>query len=144
MAVDRTDLGFLLALASRRWNDALERRFAAAGFAEVRASYGALLVPLYEEDGLRMSELARRARLSKQTLTTMARLLERDGLIVREADATDARATRLVLTERARAFEAVAAGVLAELDAEVTDALGNARASQLKRSLLELLDLQPG
>jgi hypothetical protein len=30
-----------------------------------------LLMPLFEEDGLRQGELGRRARLSKQTMTTI-------------------------------------------------------------------------
>ena len=139
MSADRDDVGFLLALASRRWNGILERRFSEAGFPEIRASYGALLVPLIEEDGLRMSELARRARLSKQTLTTMARLLERDGLIRREADVDDARATRIFLTKRARRFQPVADAVLRELDADVVRTLGRARAAQLKGSLAALV-----
>lgn len=139
MAADRDDVGFLLALASRRWNEILERRFTEAGFPEIRASYGALLVPLFEEDGLRMSELARRARLSKQTLTTMARVLERDGLIRREADVDDARATRLFLTKRARRFQPVADAVLRDLDADVVRTLGSARAAQLKGSLAALV-----
>jgi DNA-binding MarR family transcriptional regulator len=140
VATGRDDLGFLLALASRRWNETLERRFAAAGYGEVRASYGSLLVPLFEEDGLRLSELARRAHLSKQTLTTMARLLERDGLISRRPDPEDARATRVFLTERAKAFRAVAETVLAELDAEVAETIGSAEAAGLKASLATLLE----
>src|SRR5215813_7110931 len=137
--VDRTDVGYLLALASRRWNEILERRFSEAGFPEIRASYGALLVPLFEEDGLRMTELARRARLSKQTLTTMARLLERDGLINREADVNDARATRIFLTKRAKRFQPVAEAMLRDLDADVVRMLGEARAAQLKGSLAALI-----
>src|SRR5215813_7742820 len=107
MAADRADTGYLLALASRRWNEILEQRFADSGFAEVRASYGALLVPLFEEDGLRLGELARRARLSKQSVTTMARLLERDGLVSRNPDPNDRRASRLLLTPRATSFKLV-------------------------------------
>lgn len=142
MAADRGDLGFLLALAGRRWNETLERRFAEAGFGEVRASYGALLIPLFEEDGLRMSELARRARLSKQTLTTMARLLERDGLVTRRSDPDDARATRVVLTRRATRFRTVAEAVLRDLDAQVVRTLGQAEAARLRRSLTLLADLE--
>ncbi len=52
----------------------------------MRPSYGSILVPLFEEDGLRIGELGRRARLSKQTMTTMVRLLARDGLVRRERD----------------------------------------------------------
>ena len=75
------DLGFLLAKAAQRWNELLQERFRAAGWGDVRPSYGSILVPLFEEDGLRMGELARRARLSKQTMTTMVRILERERLV---------------------------------------------------------------
>ena len=53
-----------------------------------------MLIPLLEEDGLRIGEIARRARLSKQTMTTMVRLCERDGLIERVPDPDDRRAAR--------------------------------------------------
>lgn len=109
------NLGFLLAKASQRWNELLYERFRRAGFGEVRASYGSILLPLFEEDGLRMGDLARRARLSKQTLTTMIRLMERDGLIERRADEQDRRAARIFLTSRARDFHPVAARAVAEL-----------------------------
>jgi DNA-binding MarR family transcriptional regulator len=112
----RGNLGFLLAKASQRWNQRLYERFVEAGYSDVRPAYGSLLIPLYEEDGLRQGELARRARLSKQTMTTMARALERAGLVERHTDPDDARATRLYLTDRARAFRPVAERVLAELD----------------------------
>jgi hypothetical protein len=72
-AATRENLGFLLAKASQRWNELLYQRFAAAGYPDVRPSYGSVLVPLFEEDGLRMGELAARARLSKQTITTIVR-----------------------------------------------------------------------
>jgi DNA-binding MarR family transcriptional regulator len=144
MAVDRTDTGYLLALAGRRWNEILEHRFEAAGFAEVRASYGALLVPLFEDDGLRLGELARRARLSKQAVTTMSRLLERDGLVTRQPDATDGRATRLFLTARARRFEPAAHAVLVELEQQVVEMLGVDSAARLKKALAALGELAEG
>jgi DNA-binding MarR family transcriptional regulator len=112
----RENLGFLLAKASQRWNELLYERFVRAGFAEVRPSYGSFLLPLFEEDGLRMGELAGRARLSKQTATTMVRLIERDGLVERRPDPADARATRIHLTARAKRFRPVAESVLAELE----------------------------
>jgi hypothetical protein len=112
--VHRDDLGFLLAKATQRWNELLEERFRAAGWEGVRPSYGSILVPLFEEDALRIGR-ARRSRLSKQTMTTMVRLLERDGLVRREPDPEDCRATRVVLTANARRFEPVARRTLIEL-----------------------------
>ncbi|MEX2032058.1 MAG: MarR family transcriptional regulator [Dehalococcoidia bacterium] len=65
----------------QRWNELLTERFAAAGYRDVRPSYGSVLLPLFEEDGLRMGELAERAHLSKQTMTEMVRRLERGRLV---------------------------------------------------------------
>jgi DNA-binding MarR family transcriptional regulator len=136
----RENLGFLLAKASQRWNDLLGQRFAAAGYPEVRPAYGSLLIPLFEEDGLRQGELARRARLSKQTMTTMARALERAGLVERRGDPEDGRATRLYLTARARAFRPVAGEILADLDERAAARLriGRPTLESALRSLLEL------
>ena len=142
-ALGRDDLGFLLAKAMQRWNELLAERFSARGYGDVRPSYGSVLLPLFEEDGLRMGELARRARLSKQTMTEMVRRLERDGLVERRTDPSDGRASLIFLTPRSRAFEPVAAGALAELDRLVRSRLDAERVEELKAALRDLLDLGP-
>ena len=138
--MDRDDLGFLLAKATQRWNELLRERFRAAGWEAVRPSYGSILVPLFEEDGLRMGELARRSRLSKQTMTTMVRLLERDGLVERERDPEDGRATRVLLTEKARQFAPVAERTLNELGALAQARLGRRRLATVKHALKEWIE----
>jgi DNA-binding MarR family transcriptional regulator len=139
--LSRNDLGFLLAKASQRWNELLAERFASAGFPEVRPSYGSILVPLFEEDGLRLGEVARRARLSKQTMTTMVRLLERDGLVERRADPRDGRATLVFLTTRAEAFRPVAEQTLRALARLSRRRLGAATADTLSDALRQLAEL---
>ena len=134
----RENLGYLLAKASQRWNEQLQQAFAEAGYPEVRASYGSVLIPLLEEDGLRMGEIARRARLSKQTMTTMVRLCERDGLVERRPDPDDRRATRVHLTPKARDFQPAAERVLARLERAAKRSLGEQRLTELRRSLKEL------
>jgi DNA-binding MarR family transcriptional regulator len=138
--VDRDDLGFLLAKATQRWNELLQERFRAAGWSAVRPSYGSILVPLFEEDGLRIGELARRSRLSKQTMTTMVRLLERDGFVRRERDPADGRAFRVVLTAKARRFEPVAERTLDELAALAQQLLGERRLRSVKHALKEWIE----
>jgi len=140
----RENLGFLLAKASQRWNELLQEAFAREGFPEVRASYGSVLLPLFEEDGLRIGEVARRARLSKQTMTTMVRLAERYGLVERRQDERDRRATRVHLTERGRRFNPVAERVLRELDQSAETALGERGASATVRALAQLAELDTG
>ncbi|HEU4450379.1 MAG TPA: MarR family transcriptional regulator [Gaiellaceae bacterium] len=135
------NLGFLLAKASQRWNEALYEEFVREGFPEVRPAYGSILLPLFDEDGLRMGELAQRARLSKQTMTTLVRLLERAGLVRRDRDPADGRAFRVRLTRRSRAFEPVAERVLARLDERVGARLSATERTVLTHSLKEVLSL---
>ena len=140
----RANLGFLLAKASQRWNELLHEAFAREGFPEVRASYGSVLLPLFEHDGLRMGEVAGRARLSKQTMTTMVRLAERDGLVERRPDPSDRRATRVHLTEKGKRFRPVAERVLAELDELAREALGDRSMSDSAHALAKLAELDDG
>jgi len=137
----RANLGFLLAKASQRWNELLYERFVAAGYAEVRPAYGSILVPLFEEDHLRMGELARRARLAKQTMTTMVRLLERDGLVRRQPDPTDGRAFLVSLTPRARRFRPAAEAALGDLEERVAARLSETQLAALNTALKEVIDL---
>ena len=88
-----------------------------------------------------MGELGPRARLAKQTMTTMVRLLERDGLVTREADPSDGRASLVSLTRRARRFRPVAEEVLRELDDLVRSRLSEGQRVALDWALKEVIDL---
>ena len=140
-APDTTNLGFLLAKASQRWNERLAGAFAERGQRDMRPSYGSVLLPLWESDGLRIGQLAERARLSKQTMTTLVRLCERDGLVTTVRDPSDGRATLVSLTERARGFGAVAGEVVAELEREVEQRLSPAGSRALAAALQEVMQL---
>jgi len=136
----RTDIGYLLAKASQHWNQLLAEAFQRQGQGDVRPSFGSVLVPLFEEDNLRMSELASRARLAKQTMTTMVRVVEQAGLVQRVRDAEDARATRVHLTERGRRLRPVAERELQRLEARITAQLGERRMAALRASLAQVID----
>ena len=88
-----------------------------------------------------MGELAARARLSKQTMTTMVRMLERDGLVRRRQDAQDRRAFRITLTLRARRFRPVVDAVLRELDALVAARIGRHHLRRLEAGLKGVMEL---
>jgi DNA-binding MarR family transcriptional regulator len=137
----RDTLGWLLAKAAQRWNELLEAAFDEAGFPEVRPAYGSVLLPLYEEDGLRMSELARRSRLSKQAMTTLVRSVEEAGLVSRTRDPEDGRAYRVSLTERAVELRPVAEVVLEELAARARQTLSEEELDDLHTSLRKVVEL---
>jgi DNA-binding MarR family transcriptional regulator len=140
-SLTRDDVGFLLAKASAHFNELLVERFAAAGFPEVRASHGSVLVPLFERDGLRVGELAAAARLSKQAMTGLVARCEHDGLVERERDPTDGRAFVVRLSRRGRRFRTVATEVLADLDGQLRQALGSRNRDALVRALKGVLEL---
>ena len=135
------DLGFLLAATSRRFNAQLVARFAEAGFPEIRASFGSVLMPLFQQDDLRVGDLAARSGLSKQSLTGLVRECETAGLVERRRDPGDGRAFRVCLTRRGRRFRTVAEGVLRDLDDEVVARLGRSDRDALIAALKGLTDL---
>ena len=141
MARTNDNVGFLLAQASQRFNALLVERFAERGFPEVRASYGSVLVPLFERDGLRLGELAAASRLSKQAMTGLVRLCEEDGLVLRERDLDDGRAFRVTLSARGRRFQTVADEVLRELDEELVRSLGARNHDALVAALRGVIEL---
>ena len=139
--VTTANVGFLLAKASQRFNELLGERFAERGFDEVRASYGSVLVPLFERDGLRLGELAAAARLSKQAMTGLVRRCEADGLVERDPDPLDGRAFNVRLTDRGRDVQAAAEEILGELDDELARSLGARDRDALIRALKGVMQL---
>jgi DNA-binding MarR family transcriptional regulator len=140
-APTRSNVGFRLAKASQRWNELLAGEFTAAGYPEVRPAYGSILLPLWEEDDLRMGELGARARLAKQTMTTMVRLMERDGLVTRAPDPDDGRAQRVRLTDRGQELRAVASRVLRKLDRRLRERLTDREIATFESCLQEVMSL---
>ena len=135
------DVGFLLAKASQRFNELLMERFAARGYGDVRPSFGSILVPLFDQDGLRLGELAARARLSKQAVTGLVKLCEDADLVVRERDPDDGRAFRIRLSARGGELRAVAEQERQRLDAELVASLGKTNHAALRRALKGVMDL---
>ena len=139
--LNRDNLGWLLAKATQRWNERLEEGFREAGFPEVRPSFGSVLAPLYEEDGLRMGELGRRSGLSKQAMTTLVRSVEDAGLVSRVRDSADGRAYRVSLTDRGEALRPVAENVLRDLAARTRRRLSDEELQSLFTSLRKVVEL---
>lgn len=139
--LNRDNLGWLLAKATQRWNERLEAGFREAGFPVVRASFGSVLVPLYEEDDLRMGELGRRSGLSKQAMTTLVRSVEQAGLVSRARDAADGRAYRVSLTQRGETLRPVAEQVLRDLAARTGSRLSDEELQSLFMSLRKVVEL---
>lgn len=138
---ERIDLGYLLARASQGWDALLAERCRAHGFPEVRPAFGSILLPLFQEDGLRMGDLADRARIAKQSMTTLVRDAATVGLVTREVDREDGRSYRVWLTSRAEEFRPVAVLILDEMRERLLEEIDSGSVEILSRSLARIKDL---
>lgn len=64
-----------------------------------------VLLELWREEGLTQKDLVGRLDVEQATMAATLARMERDGLIERRPDQTDARARRIQLTSRARALQ---------------------------------------
>jgi len=89
--------------------------------------------------GTRLTELARRARMTKQGMMLLIDDLEGRGYVRRIPDPQDARAKIVRLTAKGRRYVAEARRVAAALEARVRRELGDRRYEALRASLDELI-----
>ncbi len=89
---------YIITRTSLLMTSAFKKAFAAAGMRKMRPAYLAVLWRLWEEQGVRMSDLARTAGLEPSTMTGLLDRMERDGLVFRRADPDDRRALKIYLT----------------------------------------------
>ena len=101
----------------------------------MRAPHGNVLQFL-DAEGTSVSELARRAQITKQSMAELVAHLERHGYVERVPDPADRRARLVRATARGAEVYAIAREVVAELEQRLVARLGPERFAQL-RDLLE-------
>ena len=108
-----------------------------AGFDDIRPAHTAVFQHIRAE-GSRLSELAERAQLTKQSMGYLVDYLERRGYLERRPDPTDRRAALICLTERGWDEVRAALAIIAQLEEEWARRLGERRMAQLRALLTEL------
>jgi DNA-binding MarR family transcriptional regulator len=134
------NLGLLLREPYRIASEELHERIAERGHPEVRAPHGRVLEFL-DDAGTPVSELARRAQITKQSMAELVAHLERHGYVERVADPGDRRAKLVRATDRGREVYAIAREYVAETERDWTARLGRAKMRELRRLLEELNEL---
>src|SRR5678815_1511774 len=78
---------------------------AASPYKDIQPAHASALQPLWQlSDGMRLTELAQIARITKQSMGALVDALEEAGYVERVDDPADGRAWRVRLTARGRAF----------------------------------------
>jgi len=110
-----------------------------SGFEHIQPAHGAVIQPLWEmPEGARITALAQAARITKQSMSALVDHLETHGYVERVDDPDDARATRVRLTARGRAYGRAARVFGRELELELAERIGAKHVEDL-RVALELL-----
>jgi len=93
-----------------------------------------------EPDGSRLTDLARRAGMTPQSMGELVDELEQLGYVLRRPDPTDRRAKLIVLTETGRACVEAGVTTIEGLERDLAEVLGERGHRQLRTVLLKLLD----
>lgn len=107
------------------------------GFGDISPAHQLALQALAPE-GMRLTELAARAGVAKQSMGYLVDELERGGYLERVPDPVDGRAKIIRRTERGWAYQRLAAEVVEQVEQEWVALLGEAEFAELKRLLTRL------
>lgn len=131
------NIGRLLLTGVTNWQDALVRGLQSKGFRKFRASHMNLLRHL-DLEGTRITEIADRARLSKQAIGQLVASCEAERLVRIVPDPMDRRAKIVVFSDLGKAVIDAERDVMARMDAELEMLLGSRNFAELRRSLIRL------
>lgn len=140
----RHHIGRVLARAYWSFQEQFEAGIRARGFEDYRPSDAEIIARLRVDEHTRVTDLAERARISKQAIGKLVKGLEERGYIERTPDPEDGRAQRIVLSERGVAMLDAAREVVGELEARWAAALPPGALEVLRAGLLELSDAVSG
>lgn len=118
-------------------SELLHQRFAERGHPQVRPPHGNVFQFL-DDAGTRVSVLAARAQITKQSMAELVAHLERHGYVERIPDFGDRRAKLVRATPRGKQVYAIAREFVADLEDQWTRRLGKKKMRQLRELLEEL------
>jgi DNA-binding MarR family transcriptional regulator len=133
----RPNIGILLRDPVQEIVRRVSAGLAAAGFDDLRPAHTAVFQHI-EANGSRLTDLADRAQITKQSMGYLVDYLEGRGYVERRRDPTDRRATLICLTERGWDQVRAALAIIASIEEEWAGRLGKRRMDDLRAALAEL------
>lgn len=125
----------LLAVAFDEFADELYRRVEATGFSDIRPGHGCVFSNIDPDHGSRLTEIAERANMTKQSVGEMTSDLEQRGYVERVPDPNDGRAKIIRLTGRGHEAYLVGRQLIDELERDWAERFGEERVGALREAL---------
>jgi DNA-binding MarR family transcriptional regulator len=117
----------------------LHTRMEAIGYGDVRQAHGCVFGNVVGEGGMRLTELAERARMTKQGVGEAVSDLERLGYAERVPDPSDGRAKIIRLTASGRAAQRAGFETIAQIEREWCERFGEQPVEAARALLGELV-----
>jgi len=130
---------YLISRVSLVVTSALKKEFASSGVEQVKPAYLGVLMSLWQEDGLKVVELGKKAGLEPSTMTGLLDRMERDELVARKSDTSDRRVLRIYLTRTGRQVREPALKVVERVLNEIFAGISEDDISQTKNLLRHVL-----
>src|SRR5437588_2256938 len=128
---ERPNLGILLRIPFQEVVQRVGAGLAEAGFDDLRPAHTAVFQHI-EAGGSRLTDLAERAQITKQSMGYLVDYLEQRGYLERRPDPSDRRAALISLTERGWEQIRAALRIIATIEEEWGSRLGEPRMQQLR------------
>ena len=139
MTDQRPDLGRLLLEAHRALGMQQVELLVERGLPDVRPGHAAVYLHIDRRSGTRLSELARKARMTKQGMMLLVDELEQQGHVRRVPDPDDGRAKIVRLTAKGRRYAAESRRAVAAVESRSRRELGDRRYETMRSALEELV-----
>ncbi|MDP3307093.1 MarR family winged helix-turn-helix transcriptional regulator [Methylotenera sp.] len=131
-----TPMGRLLLDAFKWFDESLLASLNAQGWPNISHSQSIVMAYLPNE-GIRISELARRLGISRQAAQKSVSELEMAKLVTTEIDPTNLSAKTVILTHQGKAIVKAALDAFAEIEQQLSARIGNAEISHMRMVLEE-------
>ena len=125
----------LLDAAFGEFSEELTKRVEGAGYDDIRPGHGCVFGTIDPEEGSRLTDLAQRAHMTKQSVGEAASDLEQRGYIERVPDPEDGRAKIIRLTDRGLEARALGRRHIDEIEREWAERFGEERVAALREAL---------
>jgi DNA-binding MarR family transcriptional regulator len=133
--IETTPMIRLLGLGFDAFTAELNDRIHATEFSDLRAGHGCVFGNIDPESGSRLTELAERALMTKQSVGEVVTDLVQRGYVERVADPSDGRAKIIRLTQRGREAYVLGRQLINEIERDWGERYGEERVSALREAL---------